>query len=788
MALWLAGVASLLAGTLLASVPAGAAASIGYAVTELEVGAGPSVVAADSTTNTVYAGINDGLAVIDGKTNTLAAQITGLFQPEAIAVDPSTHTVYAFAGESAGELVAVINGTTVTAFVNDLPCGLPSAAVNPVTDLIYVTDCAAPGQAQAGGAVDVIDGKTNTVAATIPVSLGASQETSGVAVDPATNTIYVADPVDGQLAVIDGATNTVRRRIAVPTGVNNGVVFDPATGLVYTNNAAAGTISVINTAAGSVSTLVTGLSGAGGLALDPGTGTLYAVSLSGEPFPLGTTYVIDKATGAIEDQFPRGGLVVTVAVSGGPAYIAGSVLPAADITVATPDTVNTMSPVILGNTGFTFTVGQAGQGQLTVSATPQATFSATGLPGWLTLSPSGLLSGTPPAGTGGTYTATVTASNGVAPQSSSPISVAVDEPPAITSADHVTFHEGAAGSFAITATGWPASSITESGALPAGLTLYSAGVLSGTPAAGTAGVYPITVNASNGVSPPATQAFTLTVTAPTARAVALGVEGTDGQLWIQAPQLGEGWHPLGGVISGPPAVAAPPNADGTTPAQPLFIATGADRHLWIRSLRAGWQPLDGGIASCLGAPAAIITGTSTSGYALTVACRGTDNALWENSTAMPASGLPTLTAVGWTSLGGVLAASPAAAPVGTAMTFFVRGTNGAIFTTTGAGYSNTPWNCIGSPAAAQQAASAVTTFACQGTDHALWQATSTGGAFGTATSLGGTLTNGPAVAATSQQTDFLVEGADQAAWERTPAGWASLGGGVVGGIGATGLN
>jgi large repetitive protein len=79
---------------------------------------------------------------------------------------------------------------------------------------------------------------------------------------------------------------------------------------------------------------------------------------------------------------------------------------------------------------------------------------------------------------------------------------------------------GAAGSFAATATGVPAPTFSESGVLPAGVT-FSAGapgagaVLSGTPAAGTAGSYPIRITAANS-SGAATQAFTLTVTEPTA--------------------------------------------------------------------------------------------------------------------------------------------------------------------------------------------------------------------------------------------------------------------------------
>ena len=61
------------------------------------------------------------------------------------------------------------------------------------------------------------------------------------------------------------------------------------------------------------------------------------------------------------------------------------------------------------------------------------------------------------------------------------------------------------------ATGFPAPTFTETGALPSGVTLSSAGVLSGTPALGTVGTYPITITAANGVGSNATQNFTLTV-------------------------------------------------------------------------------------------------------------------------------------------------------------------------------------------------------------------------------------------------------------------------------------
>jgi hypothetical protein len=58
-----------------------------------------------------------------------------------------------------------------------------------------------------------------------------------------------------------------------------------------------------------------------------------------------------------------------------------------------------------------------------------------------------------------------------------------------------------------------------------------------------------------------------------------------------------------------------------------------------------------------------------------------------------------------------------------------------------------------------------------------------------AASLGGSLTGGPAVAATSLSTDLLAECSNQAVWQRTLlTGWTSLGGVIVGGVGATALN
>lgn len=98
--------------------------------------------------------------------------------------------------------------------------------------------------------------------------------------------------------------------------------------------------------------------------------------------------------------------------------------------------------------------------------------------------------------------------------------------PAITSATHATFQSGATNVFSVTTTGSPAISTVSDTAfggctpstLPASISLdYTGGTtatLDGTPQPGDGGTYTVCLVAGNGVTPTATQAFTLTLVAP----------------------------------------------------------------------------------------------------------------------------------------------------------------------------------------------------------------------------------------------------------------------------------
>jgi hypothetical protein len=164
-------------------------------------------------------------------------------------------------------------------------------------------------------------------------------------------------------------------------------------------------------------------------------------------------------------------------------------------------------------------VGQAGTFAISTSGLPGAVLSVKGghLPRGVSFKDNGngtaTLRGTPAAGAGGTYSVTIVASKGRSSVTQTVVLTVTQPPPAIVSAADVTFRTGKANTFTITTTGLPTGKITESGALPSGVTLVSKGngtaVLSGKPTK--PGSYSFTIKVSEGGLPPAVQTFHLIV-------------------------------------------------------------------------------------------------------------------------------------------------------------------------------------------------------------------------------------------------------------------------------------
>jgi hypothetical protein len=233
------------------------------------------------------------------------------------------------------------------------------------------------------------------------------------------------------------------------------------------------------------------------------------------------------------------------------------------------------APNIVSAPATTFIAGTAGSFTVMANGIPAPTFSESGaLPAGVTFNgASGVLSGTPATGTGGIYVFNITAQNGAPPNASQTFTLTVNEAPKITSASSVSYMPGVLGSFAVTARGFPAPTLSETGNLPNGVTFNaSTSSLSGTPYSTIGAVYVITFTAQNGILPNDTQTFTLTVTQPPAitsvpaHGFTLGVPGSftvtatgvPTPSWSETGPLPDGltFNVATGVISGTPTATA----------------------------------------------------------------------------------------------------------------------------------------------------------------------------------------------------------------------------------------
>jgi uncharacterized repeat protein (TIGR03803 family) len=209
-----------------------------------------------------------------------------------------------------------------------------------------------------------------------------------------------------------------------------------------------------------------------GLGINPGTGVI-----SGTPTATGTFSAVIQAT----NGGGTGSQVLTI-----------TVLPPA--------------PVINSSLSVTGTIGSAFSYQITATNNPTS-FSSGWLPPGLSLNTTtGVISGIPTAT--GTSTLNIYASNGAT--GSAVLNINVPGAPSITSGSPPTAFTGVPYSFTLISNSYPAPTFSiTSGALPTGLTISSAGVISGTPSA--VGTFTGTITANNGVAPVATQNFSIAV-------------------------------------------------------------------------------------------------------------------------------------------------------------------------------------------------------------------------------------------------------------------------------------
>jgi YVTN family beta-propeller protein len=206
--------------------------------------------------------------------------------PRAVAVDPTTHVAYVLntlpvgaTAYGAAGTVSVIDGTsyavTSTITVGVFPF---AAAVDPTTDTIFVAN-------SDFGDVSVISGTSNTVITNVQVG----NSPIAVGVDPEAHTVYALN-IDNTVTIFDERTNLVVATVAVgygQAGGGGGIGIDPTTHTVYvaTQNSDsrvapqnASTLTVID---GSSYKVVTTLPVGGNpvaVVVDPSTHTVYVAN------------------------------------------------------------------------------------------------------------------------------------------------------------------------------------------------------------------------------------------------------------------------------------------------------------------------------------------------------------------------------------------------------------------------------------------------------------------------------------------------------------------------------
>ena len=372
--------------------------------------------------------------------------------------------------------------------------------------------------------------------------------TAGSAIN-ASGQILIAPRTAGVTVNLTSTTDTPNG----PLSLSNAELATFNAGTIQVGNATTGNVTIgsgLTVPSASNLTLVSNATGSSGI-VSNGTITLGAGKLLNITGPASVNAIIDGTTA--QTQYSQVSVVGDLNIAGATLNLSGSYTPAsgeaftiveattltgtfAGLPAGATITLNgRVMAIIYSATSVTLT-----DPTITVSSTPSDstvtagntasfTSTATGSPPptvkWQSSSNGGTtwtdiagetgttLSFTAAAGDDGKQYRAVFSNGYGSDIPTSPATLTVQVAPAITSTNAATFAAGLTESFQVVATGNPAVtySIT-SGSLPSGVTLDpTTGALSGKAAMGSAGAYPVTISASNGVGTAATQAFTLTV-------------------------------------------------------------------------------------------------------------------------------------------------------------------------------------------------------------------------------------------------------------------------------------
>lgn len=233
--------------------------------------------------------------------------------PDAIAVDPATGKAYIHLFGIPVQDCQIITGTSVVVsfdLMSEAATGLfpeppmpgfddlghNRLAVNANTGKLYLANNT--GTVSTSGVV-VFDFATNSIVSTITDPNGI--DPVGVAVNPTTNTIYVANGGTNNVSVIDGSTNSVVATMSDPKAVKPfGVAVNSTTNTVYVANEGSNNVTVMNGQTNSIITTIAVGTSPVAVDVNPMTNFIYVANagvLHGSD--LGNISVIDGQTNSM---------------------------------------------------------------------------------------------------------------------------------------------------------------------------------------------------------------------------------------------------------------------------------------------------------------------------------------------------------------------------------------------------------------------------------------------------------------------------------------------------------
>jgi YVTN family beta-propeller protein len=257
------------------------------ATASVKVGKQPVALAINETTNRIYVANNAGgsVSVIDGTNDVVAATVNVGALPYVLAANPVTNKI--FVSNTFSDVITLIDGAT-NAMSTVKAGSADSIVIDSKRDRAYLIGWE-------GTSLTVLDSKPAIIG---KVQMG-GMHLWGMVVNEAAGKLYVTRAGNAELAIVDEASESVTN---IATGaIPCAVAVNPATNLVYVVNHEDNTVTVIDGTQGKVSATVQVGKKPQGIAVDAKANRIYVANVHGD-----SVSVIDGARNAVIDTLRTG--------------------------------------------------------------------------------------------------------------------------------------------------------------------------------------------------------------------------------------------------------------------------------------------------------------------------------------------------------------------------------------------------------------------------------------------------------------------------------------------------